>query len=67
MDPVKLSGIADWPTPNTLKQVCSFLDFGNYFRQFIQGYGNLTRPLNELLKKGENSYGPTNETKHSKL
>jgi len=25
MDPVKLSGIADWPTPNTLKQVHSFL------------------------------------------
>jgi len=32
MDPVKLSGIADWPTPNTLKQVCSFLGFGNYYR-----------------------------------
>jgi len=53
MDPVKLSGIADWPTPNTLKQVCSFLGFGNYYRRFIQGYGNLTRPLNELLKKEE--------------
>jgi len=53
MDPVKLSGIANWPTPNTLKQVHSFLGFGNYYWRFIQGYGNLTRPLNELLKKEE--------------
>ena len=51
MDPVKLSGIADWPTLNTLKQVLSFLGFGNYYRRFIQGYGNLTRPLNELLEQ----------------
>jgi len=41
MDPVKLSGIANWPTPNTLRQVRSFLGFGNYYRRFIQGYGNL--------------------------
>ena len=45
MDPVKLSGITDWPTPNMLKQVGSFLGFGNYYWWFIQGYGNLTRPL----------------------
>jgi hypothetical protein len=29
------------------------LGFGNYYRRFIHGYGNLTRPLNDLLKKEE--------------
>jgi hypothetical protein len=53
MDPVKLQGIADWPTPTTVKQVQSFLGFRNYYRQFIHGYGNLTRLLNDLLKKEE--------------
>jgi hypothetical protein len=53
MDPVKLKGIADWPTPTTVKQIRSFLGFGNYYRRFIQGYGDLTKPLNELLKKDE--------------
>ena len=30
MDPIKLAGIRDWPTPTTVKQVRSFLGFGNY-------------------------------------
>ena len=51
MDPVKLKGIADWPPPTTIKEVRSFLGFGNYYRQFIPGYGDLTKPLNDLLKK----------------
>ena len=31
MDPVKLNGIKDWPTLTTVKQVQSFLGFGNYY------------------------------------
>src|SRR5271168_235217 len=51
MDPVKLKGIADWPSLTTIKEVRSFLGFGNYYQQFIPGYGDLTKPLNDLLKK----------------
>jgi Reverse transcriptase (RNA-dependent DNA polymerase) len=32
MDPVKLSGIRDWPTPNMVKQVRGFLGFANFYR-----------------------------------
>ena len=32
MGPVKLGGIRDWPTPTTVKQVQSFLGFGNFHR-----------------------------------
>jgi hypothetical protein len=31
MDPTKLAGIANWPTPVTVKQVRSFLGFGNFY------------------------------------
>jgi hypothetical protein len=31
MDPMKLKGIHDWPTPTTLKQVRSFLGFSNFY------------------------------------
>ena len=31
MDPTKLTGIKNWPTPTTIKQVQSFLGFGNYY------------------------------------
>ena len=50
MDPVKLKGIEQWTTLTTIKQLQSFLGFGNYYRKFIKDYGNLTQPLNELLK-----------------
>jgi Reverse transcriptase (RNA-dependent DNA polymerase) len=32
MDPIKLGGIRDWPTLTTVKQVRSFLGFGNFYR-----------------------------------
>jgi len=35
MDPIKISGIADWPIPKTVKDVCSFLGFCNFYRAFI--------------------------------
>src|ERR1700735_5646540 len=34
MDPTKLSGINDWPTPKTVKDVRSFLGFGNFYEDF---------------------------------
>jgi Reverse transcriptase (RNA-dependent DNA polymerase) len=32
MDPVKLSGIRDWPTPTSVKQVRGFIGFANFYR-----------------------------------
>ena len=51
MDPVKLGGIRDWPTPTTVKQVWSFLGFGNFYRKFISHYSNFSQPLKDLTKK----------------
>src|SRR5713101_5062912 len=52
MDPVKLAGIADWPAPRCLREVCSFLGFAGFYRHFIRNFSCLTRPLNDLTKKG---------------
>ncbi len=35
MDPIKISGIANWPIPKTVKDVRSFLGFCNFYRAFI--------------------------------
>ena len=51
MDPIKLARIRDWPTPTTVKQVRSFLGFGNYYRRFISGMAHIAQPLNDLTKK----------------
>ena len=31
MDPIKISGIADWPIPKTVKDIHSFLGFCNFY------------------------------------
>ena len=51
MDSVKVKGLQDWPTPSTVKQVWSFLGFGNFYRKFIKKFSELAQPLNDLLKK----------------
>ena len=51
MDPVKLNGIASQPTPTKVKDVCSFLGFANFYRQFIPDYSNVAHPLIDLTKK----------------
>jgi hypothetical protein len=51
MDPAKLKGILDWPAPKTVKEVQSFLGFGNFYCCFVKGFSHLAHPLNDLLKK----------------
>jgi RNase H-like domain found in reverse transcriptase len=51
MDPVKLSGIRDWPTPTLVKQVQGFIGFANFYRQFIKKFSELVLLLNNLLQK----------------
>jgi hypothetical protein len=50
MDPIKVKGITDWPTPTNLSKLRSFLGFGNYYKDFIPDYSRITRPLHDLTK-----------------
>src|SRR5271155_4948159 len=50
MDPVKVSGVADWPVPANKKEVQSFLGFTNFYRWFIQDFSHHARPLFNLTK-----------------
>ena len=60
MDPIKLAGIRDWPIPSTVKQVRSFLGFGNFYQKFISHYSDIAKPLNNLTKK-DRKFEWTNE------
>ena len=51
MDPIKVNGVRDWPAPQTVKQLQSFLGFINFYRRFIEGFARIARPLNDLTKK----------------
>ena len=64
MDPIKLTGIQDWPTPTTVKQVRSFLGFENFYRKFIFYYSDIAKLLNNLTKK-DKKFEWTNNTQWS--
>ncbi|EAU88305.1 reverse transcriptase-RNase H-integrase [Coprinopsis cinerea okayama7 len=51
MDPTKVEGLANWPTPKNVKQVQQFLGFGNFYQRFIRDYSNIAKPLNDLTRK----------------
>ena len=62
MDPTKIAGIKNWPTPTKVKDIRSFLGFCNFYRPFIQGFSHVARPLNELTRKDtEWHWGPKQE------
>ena len=50
-DSSKLSIIQNWSSPTNTKELRSFLDIAGYYRRFVQNFGMITRPLNDLLKK----------------
>jgi len=52
MDPAKITTIIEWPIPKKLRDVRSFLGFGNFYRHFIQDYSHLARPLTQVTKNG---------------
>ncbi|SJK99230.1 uncharacterized protein ARMOST_02521 [Armillaria ostoyae] len=57
MDPVKLAGIAEWPTPTKKKELQSFLSFTNFYRKFIKNYSKVVRTLTQLTGNAEWTWG----------
>jgi hypothetical protein len=51
MDPVKIAGVADWPTPSNKKEVQSFVGFINFYQRFISGFSHHARALFDLTMK----------------
>ena len=47
-DPKKLAAVEEWPVPELITQVRSFLVFANYFRRFIPRFAEIAQPLDEV-------------------
>src|SRR5882672_6002513 len=52
MAPYKVQIIQDWPEPQKVKDIQSFLGFSNFYCHFIYGYSEITVPLTRLTHKG---------------
>jgi len=50
-DPNKIAVIVNWPLPPTLKQLMGFSRLAGYYRRFVKGYGVMTKPLIDMLRR----------------
>ncbi|QRW20813.1 Retrotransposable element Tf2 protein [Rhizoctonia solani] len=51
VDQSKVTDAINWSTPKNVKNIQEFLGFVNFYRRFIPNFGNMARPLYNLLKK----------------
>jgi hypothetical protein len=50
-DPQKIVAVQEWSLPKTLTQLRGFLGLTGYYRRFVKNYGQICRPLHDMLKK----------------
>src|SRR2546425_268564 len=51
VDSRKIEAIQNWPQPQSVTDIRSFLDLAGYYRRFIEGFSLITAPLTKLLHK----------------
>ena len=51
MEEKKVKRVREWPTLKCVKDVQKFLGLANYYRQFIEGFALIARPLHDMVKK----------------
>ena len=59
-NPDKITAVKDFPQPQNVKGVRSFLGLANYYRRFVPRFSFIARPLNNLTRKGVKFHWDTN-------
>ena len=49
--PDKVKAILEWPRPQTVHDIRSFLGLASYYRKFIRGFSQIAKPLTDLTRE----------------
>jgi hypothetical protein len=52
VDPSKVKEVLDWKPPMSMHEIRSFLGLVVYYLWFILNFSKITKPITELMKKG---------------
>jgi hypothetical protein len=52
VDPSKVKDVLSWKTTQNISNIRSFLELAGYYRRFIEGFSKISKPMTELLAKG---------------
>ena len=55
-DPEAVEGVLTWKAPRTDTQLMSFLEFANYYHEFIKGYEEKLYPMQKLMRNNEKKF-----------
>ena len=58
VDPAKVQAVRDYPRPDNIHHLRSFLGMATYFRKFIYGFARVVHPLTDLLRKDKGKEKP---------
>jgi hypothetical protein len=68
IDPSKVKYVLSWNTPQNVSDIRSFLGLVGYYRRFIEGFSKISKPMIELLAKGNTfQWTPRSETSFQEL
>lgn len=64
MSPSKVAVIHQWPKPESITDVRSFLGMCNYYRKFVRNYSLIAKPLFDMLR-GEATFNWSSSAQHA--
>ena len=50
-DPKKISAVADWPAPTTVRKIRQFVGMASWYRRFVPNFSTIVAPLTRLTGK----------------